>query len=79
MNELVFIPVEKPTCPECKGTGKITLFTGIVECKACKREPTELPDWKPDVPQRYMQMAGRATRRSVADKREFYRALFGGE
>lgn len=36
MEELVFIPVEKPPCPECRGTGKITLFMGIVDCEACK-------------------------------------------
>ena len=79
VNDLVFIPIEKPTCQECKGTGKITLFTGIVDCKACKVEPAELPDWKPDVPQRYVQMVGRATRRQGMSVREFYRALFGGE
>ena len=23
------------TCPECKGTGKVTLFTSMEECKIC--------------------------------------------
>ena len=25
------------TCPECKGTGKVALFTSVEECRACKK------------------------------------------
>lgn len=70
-NDLVFVdPIEKPPCPECKGTGKIVLFTGIVDCDKCKSKEEDFvvydfvvgSDAKPTADVRYIQMAGRAVR-----------------
>ena len=30
------------SCPECRGTGRITLFTSVVDCEACA-SPRTLP------------------------------------
>lgn len=28
-------PPDPPKCPDCKGEGKIELFTGLVDCETC--------------------------------------------
>lgn len=28
-------PPDPPKCADCKGEGKVTLFTGVVDCETC--------------------------------------------
>ncbi len=62
MKDLVFIPIEKPPCPEYKGTRKIVLFTGIVDCEACKPKPDDLVImWDDPKGNIHVKMIGRGT------------------
>ena len=85
--KMFLVPVR--TFREAKGTGKITLFTGIVDCKACKPKETNEPGTE------YFRWLDKQTTGchfvncqfvncsavvwNGQTEREFYRALFGGE
>jgi hypothetical protein len=87
MQDLGFIPIAKPVCPECRGTGKITLSRSIVDCTACKPEHESYVVYdfvvdsdakKTNVSSvRHIQMVGRGIRNPVQSERAFYRSIFG--